>query len=160
MAVRFVTGDLFLSKAQTLAHGVNTRDKMGRGIAVEFKLRFPGMYEEYRRRCRTGELLPGGVYLEKSQIPWVLNLASQATMGGAELKDVQSCFEWISANYASEGIVGIAMPRIAAGLGGLPWGEVKDLIVQILRPLPIPVYVYEQFISGIKTAEEVPTLGV
>ena len=77
MPVRFVSGDLFLSRAQTLPHGVNCRGRMGAGIALDFRRRFPEMFEEYRRRCRQGTLRPGGALLWTQNDPWVLNLATQ-----------------------------------------------------------------------------------
>jgi predicted NAD-dependent protein-ADP-ribosyltransferase YbiA (DUF1768 family) len=47
--------------------------------------------------------------------------------------------------YLLEGITSLAMPRIASGLGGLEWRDVKRLIREILGPLTIPVLVYEEF---------------
>ena len=35
MGVQFISGDLFASDAQTIAHGCNCRGKMGAGIALE-----------------------------------------------------------------------------------------------------------------------------
>ena len=148
MSVIPASGDLFLSKAQTLAHGVNCSGRMGAGIAAEFKKRFPEMFAEYRRRCRGGELQPGGAYLEKKTTPWVLNLATQATTSGARPEFVRSCFDWIASNYRAEGITSIAMPRIAAGLGGLDRAEVERTIREILNPLPIRVTVYTEYIAG------------
>lgn len=153
MGVRYVTGDLFLSRAQTLAHGVNCAGRMGRGVAVEFRRRFPGMYEEYRRRCRSGALRPGGVYLESGTTPWVLNLATQADLGGAEIGSVESCLHWVAREHATQGITSLAMPRIAAGLGGLTWESVRPLIDEVLGPLDLPVLVFESFVPGATPTE-------
>ncbi|MBZ5590473.1 MAG: NADAR domain-containing protein [Acidobacteriia bacterium] len=45
------------------------------------------------------------------------------------------------------------MPRIAAGLGGLNWSEVRNLIEGILGVLPLPVVVYGEFLEGIAADE-------
>jgi hypothetical protein len=45
------------------------------------------------------------------------------------------------------------LPRIAAGLGGLEWDEVRQLMFRLLDPLPIPVYVYEAYLPGVKADE-------
>ena len=153
MPVEYVAGDLFLSGAQALAHGCNCRGRMGAGIAVEFKRRFPEMYHEYRRRCRAGEFTPGNYYLEKATQPWVLNLATQSTKAGAQQEFIETCFHSLAERYAEEGITSIAMPRIAAGLGGLRWQDVKLLIDEILGPLPIPIHVFEEFVEGVAPAE-------
>ena len=41
MKPRVLEGDLFASKAQTLVNTVNTVGVMGKGVALEFKKRFP-----------------------------------------------------------------------------------------------------------------------
>ena len=41
--VKVLIGDLFASKAQTIVNTVNCVGIMGKGIALEFKNRFPDM---------------------------------------------------------------------------------------------------------------------
>lgn len=62
MPLQIVRGDLFLSGAQTLAHGCNTRGRMGAGIAVAYTLLDPLeipiiLYEEFRSGLRAREVL-------------------------------------------------------------------------------------------------------
>ncbi len=150
MPVVFCKGDLFLSGAQTLAHGCNCRGVMGAGIAVAFKKRFLDMFERYKHVCTFGEFTPGKAYVDKKCTPWVLNLATQWAFSGAELKFIKQTFQWIADKYQEEEITSIAMPQIGAGYGGLNWHSVKELITDILHPLPIPIYVYEKFVLGVK----------
>jgi len=49
-------GDLFQSRAQTIVNTVNTVGVMGKGIALEFKRRFPAMYQDYLERCERGQV--------------------------------------------------------------------------------------------------------
>jgi hypothetical protein len=56
-------------------------------------------------------------------------------------------------DYAPQGIRNLAMPKIAAGLGGLDWNVIRDLIEGLLGPLPVAVYVYEEFVRGLKGQE-------
>ena len=44
-------GDLFESRAQTLVNTVNCVGVMGKGVAEQFKRRFPAMFEDYKARC-------------------------------------------------------------------------------------------------------------
>lgn len=88
---------------------------------------------------------PGGYFLKKDSEPWVLNLATQDSRGGAEIEFVEECLENFTDYYKEEGITSLAIPRIAAGLGGLEWEDVKELLNEVLGPLPIPIYVYENF---------------
>lgn len=151
--VRYLEGDLMLSRAQVLAHGVNCRGSMGAGIAVAFKRRFPAMFQEYRRHCQKGILTPGGLFLWKEESPWVLNLATQAHKGRAELPYVREAFAVGAALIDGEGVRTVAMPRIAAGLGGLAWEEVRPILEEAFHPLPARVFVYDRFFKGKKGDE-------
>ena len=52
-------GDMFTSEAQTLVNTVNTEGVMGKGIALEFRKRFPDMFDDYLLRCQRGQRLRG-----------------------------------------------------------------------------------------------------
>ena len=42
-----------------LVNPVNCKDAMGKGLALQFKHRFPGMSQAYRNACRNQSLRPG-----------------------------------------------------------------------------------------------------
>lgn len=156
MPVIFVRGDLFLSGAQTLGHGVNCRGKMGAGIATEFRRRFPEMFEAYREICRTGELEPGRYFLWKESTPWVLNLATQASTHGARPEFVRDALHAFARRCEAEGVTSLALPRLAAGLGGLAWEEVRAILEEAFAELPIPVHVYEEYLPGVQAEQGRP----
>lgn len=56
-------GDLFESRAQTLVNTVNCVGVMGKGVALEFKKRFPAMFEDYIARCERKGVHLGTPYL-------------------------------------------------------------------------------------------------
>ena len=71
-------GDIFqLEGIHSFAHGCNCAGAMGKGIAVQFKLKFPKMYEEYRILCKNGQFLPGDVYTYQHEKGVVFNLGTQ-----------------------------------------------------------------------------------
>jgi O-acetyl-ADP-ribose deacetylase (regulator of RNase III) len=47
----------------------------------------------------------------------------------------------------------VALPRLATGVGGLDWKEVKPLMEKHLGHLSIPVYVYATYQSGVQAEE-------
>ena len=61
--VKVQIGDIFTSKAATLVNTVNCVGVMGKGIALEFKKRFPDLFKDYVSRCARGEVKPGVPYL-------------------------------------------------------------------------------------------------
>ena len=61
--MKILIGNLFDSKAQTLVNTVNCVGVMGKGIALEFKKRYPLMFDEYSNKCKLKEVKPGTPYL-------------------------------------------------------------------------------------------------
>ena len=58
----FRIGDIFSSEMKTLVNTVNCVGVMGKGIALEFKKRYPKMYREYMAMCERGHIRPGKPY--------------------------------------------------------------------------------------------------
>ena len=59
-------GDLFQARAQTLVNTVNCVGVMGKGLALEFKKRFPANFEDYAKRCEHQHVRLGEPYLLRS----------------------------------------------------------------------------------------------
>lgn len=55
-------GNLFESSASTWVNTVNCVGVMGKGIALEFKKRFPAMFKDYVKRCEAGQVQLGRPY--------------------------------------------------------------------------------------------------
>jgi O-acetyl-ADP-ribose deacetylase (regulator of RNase III) len=64
--IRVVVGNIFESQAQTLVNTVNCVGVMGKGLALEFKKRFPDMFEDYVARCKAKRVRLGEPYLYRS----------------------------------------------------------------------------------------------
>ena len=64
---RALIGDLFESRAQTLVNTVNCVGVMGKGVAEQFKLRFPTMFEDYKSRTERKAVRLGEPYLYRDQ---------------------------------------------------------------------------------------------
>lgn len=115
------SGDIFTTTAPAIGHGVNVHGVMGSGIAVQFRDRFPAMYEDYKVLCKKGSLKPG------EMMPWeakpgmyVYNIASQDAPGpNARYEWLESGVKAALIHAAAHNISVIALPRIASGVGGL-----------------------------------------
>lgn len=154
MPVEYVAGDLFVNrvKAEAFAHGCNCAGSMGAGIAVGFKERYPAMFEEFRRRCKTKppKFTLGDVFhwREPGQ-PAVFNLGTQPRPGrGATYPIVEAALNALRRTADEVGIRSIAMPRIAAGYGGLSWKKVKAQIDAVFADWSGMLYVYEEYKPG------------
>jgi O-acetyl-ADP-ribose deacetylase (regulator of RNase III) len=147
--LRFVHTNLFDSPAQTLVNTVNTVGAMGKGIAADFKARYPQMFAEYKRYCRSGELVPGALHIWRGIDRWVLNFPTKTTWRKpSKIEYLEQGLHTFKHNYARLGIRSVSFPPLGCGNGELNWQEVKPLMVQYLHNLDIPVWVHELFFQG------------
>ena len=137
------TGNIFTSNMQTLVNPVNCVGVMGKGLALEFKIRYPNMFEEYRNICKAGGLKPSKLHLWKGTDKWVLNFPTKLHWRN------KSKLEWIEAGlkefvrtYKEMGIESIAFPLLGCGNGGLNPRKVISIMEEYLSKIDIPVEVY------------------
>lgn len=143
--VTFVKGDIFESPAQVLTNTVNCVGVMGKGVALEFKNRYPKMFNDYKLKCDQNNVKPGQPYLWEDDSVQVLNFPTKRHWkDNSLLQDIEDGLKHLASSYEQMGIQSIAMPALGCGLGGLKWSEVQPLIVKHLGTLPdLDVYVYE-----------------
>lgn len=134
MTVQYRTGDLFTSDADALAHGCNCQGVMGAGIAVQFRKRYPKMFEDYRARCMNGSFGIGSCFAWDAPDGKVIyNLGTQKYPGPcARLEDIRTALLTMlrMPTKKNQLIRTIALPRIGCGHGGLKWPDVKNIIEQ------------------------------
>jgi O-acetyl-ADP-ribose deacetylase (regulator of RNase III) len=137
MSYREYRGNIFASRAQVLVNTVNCVGVMGKGVALEFRRRFPEMYADYRRVCEQGRLRPGQILPYRKSAPWILNFAVKDDWRHpSRMEWVESCLSKFTENYRVLGIKSVAMPWIGAMNGRLPWPEVHAMMVSYLSDLP------------------------
>lgn len=140
-------GDLFASEAQTLVNTVNCVGVMGKGVALEFKKRFPALFDDYAARCARKEVRLGEPYLFRgTDGKWVLNFPTKGHWRSpSKLSDIERGLDHFLQHYEGWGIESIAFPPLGCGNGGLEWSEVGPLIYSKLHGLPISVEVYAPY---------------
>ena len=145
--VKVLVGNLFDSEAQTLVNTVNCVGVMGKGIALDFKKRFPEMYEDYQLRCRRGEVKLGMPYLFRTLLmPWILNFPTKDHWRSvARIEDITRGLNYLLANYRDWGITSLAVPPLGCGEGQLEWRVVGKTLYRYLAKMDIPVELYAPF---------------
>jgi O-acetyl-ADP-ribose deacetylase (regulator of RNase III) len=146
--IRFLRGNLFDSDAEALVNTVNTHGVMGKGIALEFKKRFPANYEFYRQACEQGQVQIGKMLVfptQSLQPQYIINFPTkQHWRGRSKLEYIQRGLQDLVCVVQQQGIRSIALPPLGCGHGGLRWEQVKPLIEQAFASLPdVEVQVYE-----------------
>ncbi|MCZ6448333.1 MAG: macro domain-containing protein [Alphaproteobacteria bacterium] len=140
-------GDLFESDAQTLVNTVNCVGIMGKGIAYEFKRRFPEMFKDYVELCERNEVQLGKPYLYKELFDkWVINFPTKDHWRSvSRLEDINQGFEYLKYHYKRWGITSVAVPPLGCGMGQLDWDVVGPTLYRHLSELEIPVELYAPF---------------
>ncbi len=146
--VKIENGNLFTSKCQTLVNTVNCQGVMGAGIALEFKLRLPEMYELYVDKCRNGEIDIGKSWLYKTPLGtregrWVLNFPTKRQWRyPSRFQYLRAGLEEFLHTYREKGIESIAFPVLGASNGGLDEDESLTVMQNYLERCEIPVEIY------------------
>ena len=146
--IKALIGNLFESSTQTLVNTVNCVGVMGKGVALEFKKRFPEMFADYVARCERKQIRLGEPYLYEDRASGVrvVNFPTKDHWRSpSRLSDIERGLDYFVAHYKQWGIESVAMPPLGCGNGGLDWAEVGPLIYRKLHALPIKVNVYAPY---------------
>lgn len=161
--IKKVEGDILLSDAQVIVHGVAANDPMNQGLAKALHEKYPVMHKDFHHWCHQHHPKPGAAWL------WagldgirIVNLITQNGGYGhgahpekATLSNVKHALKALHKMALKEKFDSMALPRLATGVGGLEWNDVEPLIENSLGDLDIPVYIYEVFRPGVKVKEKV-----
>jgi O-acetyl-ADP-ribose deacetylase (regulator of RNase III) len=156
-----VTGDILKSRADLVAHGVAPDDSFNQGLALSLRDAWPSMVKDYRHWCKTTSPHPGQIWVWSGvggvKLANLLTQEAPAHAGGhpgrATLAHVNHALRELRKEAVSHGARSLALPRLATGVGGLEWEDVKPLVERHLGDLDIPVYVYTTYKAGVEAAE-------
>jgi O-acetyl-ADP-ribose deacetylase (regulator of RNase III) len=160
--IKEVRGDLLLSKAAAIAHGVAPNDPFSQGLALALRTRWPALYKDFRHYCQTYHPKPGTLWAwAGADGVRIVSLFTQEPVEGhhggkpgrASVKHVGHALKALHQFVADEKLASLALPRLATGVGGLEWTDVEPLLQQHLATLGIPVYVYSTYQAGVAAEE-------
>ena len=147
--VKIYEGNLFDTNCKTLVNTINCVGVMGKGIALEFKKRFPLMFDDYKQKCNRKEIQLGHPYVWKDpydafgENPYVLNFPTKGHWQfPSELRQIELGLKFFLENYKEWNLESIAFPPLGCGNGGLDWNVVKPLMLKYLDQVDIPVEIY------------------
>ena len=156
-----LSGDILLSSAKAIVHGVAPNDDFHQGLALQLRERMPALYKDFRHYCQTQHPKSGSKWVwMSSDGHYIINLFTQegaydhgSKPGQATLSHVNHALHALRNFVQKEPIASIALPRIACGVGGLDWEDVKPMIEKQLGDLDLPVYLYSNYQKGVKAIE-------
>lgn len=146
--MKFITGNLFESNAEALVNTVNTVGVMGKGVALQFKERFPANYKLYESACKKGEVQIGRMFITSTDSlmnpKWIINFPTKKHwMHKSSYEFIEAGLNDLASQIQKLNIQSIAIPSLGAGQGGLNWEKVKEIIQVKLGHLCIDIRVFE-----------------
>lgn len=153
--IRKVEGDILLSTAEAIAHGVAPTDHFNQGLALALRERWPALYKDFRHYIHVSSPKPGTLWFwGGSEGARFYNLFTQtegqgAHPGPATTENVNHALRALRKAIETDGIKSIALPRLATGVGRLKWEDVLPLIDNHLGDLDCDVIIYETYQAGV-----------
>lgn len=140
--ITYVKGDIFSSPAKILVNTVNTVGVMGKGIALEFKKRYPEMFYEYQELCKEKKYDIGSLLLWKKSEKWVLLFPTKRHWRQpSRLEYIEAGLQKFADNWDKLGADSIAFPRLGCGNGALDWDDVRPVMERYLAKIPLQIYI-------------------
>jgi len=140
-------GNIFESKMQTLVNTVNCVGIMGKGLALEFKKRFPDMYQDYVARCNAKQVRLGEPYLYRTLLsPWIINFPTKDHWRSvSRLSDIVAGLAYLERHSHEWKIMSLAVPALGCSNGQLEWRVVGPTLYRYLSRFDIPVELYAPY---------------
>lgn len=146
--MRFTIGNIFDFEAEALINTVNTVGVMGKGIALQFRERFPLNYKLYTAACKKGEVQIGKMFVTPTNSminpKWIINFPTKKHwMHKSTYAYIESGLDDLLKQIQQLHIQSIVIPPLGAGQGGLHWEKVKEIIELKLSSCKIDIIVCE-----------------
>lgn len=144
--IAYICGNMFDSNAEAFVNPVNCVGVMGRGLALEFKKKFPSNFLFYQEKCRTGEVVIGrmAVFDNGEKPKYIINFPTKEHWCyNSKLSYIEKGLENLCLTVNGLGISSIALPMLGCGLGGLNSEEVCPVMERYLSTLDkVDVFIY------------------
>ncbi len=149
MRVSYTDSSIFETDAEAIVNPVNCVGVSGAGLARLFAQKYPENDKLYRQACSEGRVVPGrGVITETGldSPAYIVNFPTKRHWRDrSRLDDIELGLRNLHRELLRRRIGSIALPALGAGLGGLGWHEVRELIERELgeqRKIKITVTLY------------------
>jgi O-acetyl-ADP-ribose deacetylase (regulator of RNase III) len=158
--IREVSGDILLTKAELIAHGVAPADEHTVGLAAGMRETFPGYFEAFRDYCKALHPMPGDGWTWGGAGKKIVCLFTQqqaltkgAKPGPASIEAVDHAMVNLKKAIKKTKAKSVALTKLATGAGGLSWEQVKPVILRHLEEIETPVILYSDYQRGVPAAE-------
>jgi O-acetyl-ADP-ribose deacetylase (regulator of RNase III) len=118
---------------------------MEKGIALEFKKRYPDLYTSYRQACARKEIQPGHVWVYQAKDRIIFNAAVKDDWRDASrIEWIESCLYELIEKCRTMKVKSLALPWMGAMNGRIPVDQIKTATRNILSGISdLDISVYE-----------------
>lgn len=142
--IKIIRGNIFTTDCQSIVNTVNCVGVMGAGIAYEFRLRYPEMYEKYQELCKNNMLDIGKLWIyKKNENKWIINFPTKYHWKyPSKIEYLEKGLKKFVSTYEDKGIVSVAFPILGATNGGIPQEKSIQIMEKYLSNINILVEIY------------------
>ena len=133
-------GDLLKEDVQAYVNTVNCVGIMGKGIALQFKMKYPENYKLYKKACNKNKVQIGKMFITEINdlfdTKYIINFPTKKHWKGkSKLEYIEKGLDDLAKQVRKLNIKSIVIPPLGCGFGGLHWKEVRPLIEQKLSSI-------------------------
>lgn len=137
-------GLIFNDNCEHLVNTVNCEGFMGKGIALEFKLRFPEMFKKYKQDCSEELVRIGEITTFKERGKTIINFPTKNSYKHpSKIEYLEKGLASLKELIVSKNIPSICIPMLGTQNGGLDKLKVTMLIEQYLSDLETEIKIYD-----------------
>lgn len=163
--INYKNGDILSEDVEAIVNTVNCVGVMGRGLALQFKNKYPQNFKEYEQACKREEVQPGKMFVyQTGQLmnpKYIINFPTKRHWkANSKIEDIESGLDDLIKVIGRLNIKSIAIPPLGSGLGGLDWKIVRQKIEQKLSEINCNVEIFEPLEQKIEKSitKEVPKM--
>lgn len=142
VTLKITRGDLLKQDdVDAIVNTVNCVGVMGKGIALQFKNKWPENFRAYAAACAAKEVRPGRMFVFDSgglvKPNYIINFPTKDHWRGkSRIEFIHAGLQDLVATVTRLGIRSIAVPPLGCGNGGLDWNDVRPLIESAFAHMP------------------------
>jgi len=141
MTIKPTTGDLLEQRVDAIVNTVNTVGVMGKGIALQFKRKWPANAKAYEAACKRKEVVPGKMFVFDNgglvEPKFIINFPTKRHWRQPSLmSDIDDGLVDLIEQVKRLDIRSIAIPPLGCGNGGLDWNQVRPRIEDAFKKVP------------------------
>jgi O-acetyl-ADP-ribose deacetylase (regulator of RNase III) len=144
MTIEYKSGDMFAEPSEAIVNTVNCVGIMGKGVALEFKGRWPENFRAYKELCDSASLVPGKMFVfENNDLMgdgnhrYLINFPTKLHWRAkSKIEYIEQGLNDLVDQITILGIESVVLPPLGCGNGGLDWQIVRPLIERKLSRLP------------------------